>query len=81
MLKAMKEDMEKRFADYADTGRMHIEVAYTGNVEEAKEWAEAVKEAFPQFDFHMDPLSLSVACHIGYGSLAIATSAYVPEAE
>lgn len=81
MLKAMKEDMEKRFADYADTGRMHIEVAYTGNVEEANEWAEAVKEAFPQFDFHMDPLSLSVACHIGYGSLAIATSAYVPEAE
>lgn len=81
MLKAMKEDMEKRFADYADTGRMHIEVAYTGNVEEAKELAEAVKEAFPQFDFHMDPLSLSVACHIGYGSLAIATSAYVPEAE
>ena len=81
MLKAMKEDMEKRFADYADTGRMHIEVAYTGNVEEAKEWAEAVKEAFPQFDFHIDPLSHSVACHIGYGSLAIATSAYVPEAE
>lgn len=81
MLKAMKEDMEKRFADYANTGRMHIEVAYTGNVEEAKEWAEAVKEAFPQFDFNMDPLSLSVACHIGYGSLAIATSAYVPEAE
>lgn len=81
MLKAMKEDMEKRFADYANTGRMHIEVAYTGNVEGAKEWAEAVKEAFPQFDFHMDPLSLSVACHIGYGSLAIATSAYVPEAE
>ena len=81
MLKAMKEDIEKRFADYADTGRMHIEVAYTGNVEEAKEWAETVKEAFPQFDFHMDPLSLSVACHIGYGSLAIATSAYVPEAE
>ena len=81
MLKAMKEDMEKRFADYADTGRMHIEVAYTGNVEEAKVWAESVKEAFPQFDFHMDPLSLSVASHIGYGSLAIATSAYVPEAE
>ncbi len=81
MLKAMKDDMEKRFADYAKDGRMHIEVAYTGNVEEANEWAKAVKEAFPQFDFHMDPLSLSVACHIGYGSLAIATSAYIPEAE
>lgn len=81
MLKAMKEDMQNRFADYAKDGRMHIEAAYTGNVEEAEEWAEAVKEAFPEFDFHMDPLSLSVACHIGYGSLAIATSAYIPEAE
>lgn len=81
MLKAMQEDMENRFAEYAKDGRMHIEVAYTGNIEEANEWAETVKEAFPQFDFHMDPLSLSVACHIGYGSLAIATSAYIPEAE
>ncbi len=81
MLNAMKDDMEKRFADYAKDGRMHMAVAYTGNVKEADEWAEAVKEAFPQFDFHMDPLSLSVACHIGYGSLAIATSAYIPEVE
>ena len=81
MLKAMKDDCENRFKDYATEGKLHMEVAYTGNEEEAKEWAEAVKEAFPEYDFHMDPLSLSVACHIGYGSLAIAVSAYVPEAE
>ena len=54
-------------------------VAYSGNPEEAEEWAALVKETFPQFDFHMDPLSLSVACHIGHGALAIATSAYLPE--
>lgn len=81
MLKAMKDDCDNRFKDYAQQGKLHMEVAYTGNEEEAREWAEAVKEAFPQYDFHMDPLSLSVACHIGYGSLAIAVSAYVPEAE
>ena len=81
MLKAMKDDCENRFKDYAAKGKLHMEVAYTGNEEEANEWAEAVKEAFPEYDFHMDPLSLSVACHIGYGSLAIAVSAYVPEAE
>ena len=81
MLKAMKDDCENRFKDYAAEAKLHMEVAYTGNEEEAKEWAEAVKEAFPEYDFHMDPLSLSVACHIGYGSLAIAVSAYVPEAE
>ena len=81
MLKAMKDDCDNRFKDYAQQGKLHMEVAYTGNEEEAREWAEAVKEAFPQYDFYMAPLSLSIACHIGYGSLAIAVSAYVPEAE
>ena len=76
MLKAMQDDLDTRFAEFA---KMHMEVAYSGNPEEAEEWAALVKETFPQFDFHMDPLSLSVACHIGHGALAIATSAYLPE--
>ena len=79
MLKAMQEDLDTRFAEFAKDGKMHMEVAYSGNPEEAEEWAALVKETFPQFDFHMDPLSLSVACHIGHGALAIATSAYLPE--
>ena len=33
-----------------------------------------VKEAFPNNEIVMQPLSLSVACHIGPGSLAIAGS-------
>ncbi|MDO5381638.1 MAG: DegV family protein [Eubacteriales bacterium] len=81
MIKAMKDDMETRFAEFAKEGKMHIEAAYTGNKEEADEWAEIIKEEFPQFDLHMDPLSLSVSCHIGYGALAIAASAYLPELE
>ena len=79
MLKAMQDDLDTRFAEFAKDGKMHMEVAYSGNHEEAEEWAALVKETFPQFDFHMDPLSLSVACHIGHGALAIATSAYLPE--
>ena len=79
MLKAMADDMEKRFADSFKKGRVHMEAAYAGNREEAEEWAEIVKEEYPQLDFHMDPLSLSVACHIGYGALAIACSVYLPE--
>ena len=79
MLKAMQDDLDTRFAEFAKNGKMHMEVAYSGNPEEAEEWAALVKETFPQFDFHMDPLSLSVACHIGHGALAIATSAYLPE--
>ena len=79
MLKAMQDDLDTRFAEFAKDGKMHMEIAYSGNPEEAEEWAALVKETFPQFDFHMDPLSLSVACHIGHGALAIATSAYLPE--
>lgn len=79
MLKAMKEDLNKRFKVDYEKGRIHMEVAYTGNEEEANEWAEVVRETFPELDFHMDPLSLSVACHIGYGAIAIACSVYIPE--
>ena len=35
------------------------------------QYRELLKE-FPGFDVHMDPLSLSVACHIGPGALAVA---------
>ena len=72
MLKAMKADFESRFKDFVDNGEMCLEAAYTGNAEEAMEWKQEIQEAFPGMDIHMDPLSLSVACHIGQGSLAIA---------
>lgn len=81
MLKAIQDDLDNRFAEFSKDKKMHLEVAYSGNLEEAMEWAELVKETFPGYDFHMDPLSLSVACHIGKGSLAVALSAYLPELE
>jgi DegV family protein with EDD domain len=79
MLKAMEDDLNKRFKEYADKGRIHLAAAYAGNPDEAQEWAKLIQETYPQFDFHMDPLSLSVSCHIGYGALAIAASCYIPE--
>lgn len=72
MLKAMQEDMEKRFARYVEKGEMCLEIAYTGSGEEAVEFKKEVQEVFPGFEIHMAPLSLSVACHIGDGALAIA---------
>lgn len=72
MLKALKEDLEKRFAKYVESGEMCLQMAYTGNLEEAMEFKKEVEEALPGFgEIHMDPLSLSVACHIGYGALAV----------
>lgn len=74
MLKAMKEDFDSRFAEYAKRGEMCLEMAYTGNQEEAEGFKKEVQEMFPDYEIQMDPLSLSVACHIGHGALAVACS-------
>lgn len=74
MLKALKEDFDSRFAEYAKNGDMCLEMAYTGNREEAEEFKKEVQEMFPGYEIQMDPLSLSVACHIGQGALAVACS-------
>lgn len=79
MLKAMDADLNERFAEDYKAGRVHMEAAYTGNREEALEWEQLIRMTYPDLDFHMDPLSLSVACHIGYGAIAIACSVYLPE--
>lgn len=72
MLKAAQEDMQERFAEYKKEGLMCIEGAYTGNLEEAEEFKEEIEAAFPGHEVRMAPLSLSVACHIGHGALAVA---------
>lgn len=74
VLKAIREDWEGRFGKYVEAGEMCLQMAYTGNKEEAEEFKEEVQAVFPGADIHMDPLSLSVACHIGHGALAVACS-------
>ena len=74
MIKAMKEDLKTRFADYNKKGLMCLEAAYAGNEEEAQEWKEELEKEFSGMEVHMDPLSLSVSCHIGKGAIAVAVS-------
>ena len=74
MIKAMKEDLKTRFADYNKKGLMCLEAAYAGNEEEAQAWKEELEKELSGMEVHMDPLSLSVACHIGKGAIAVAVS-------
>ena len=71
MMNAIRNDMEKRFGGM-DKDRIWLQLAYTYDLEAANQLKEEVSQAFPGFNIHMDPLSLSVACHIGPGALAIA---------
>ena len=73
MIDSMKNDFAKRFQS-PDGKKMHLEMAYTNDKEEAEENKAEVQEEFPNNEIVMDPLSLSVACHIGPGALAIACS-------
>lgn len=74
MVAAITKDLEERFGDR--TGKnVHLEVAHTDNQEEADEFANELRELFPATgEIVIAPLSLSVSCHIGPGSLAVACS-------
>ena len=71
MLNAIRSDMETRFGGAAKEN-IWLQMAYTYDLEAANQFKAEVEEAFPGFDIHMDPLSLSVSCHIGPGALAVA---------
>ncbi|MBP3781958.1 MAG: DegV family protein [Butyrivibrio sp.] len=70
MINAIKSDIENRFGGM-DKGDFWIAGAYTNNLDAALEWKREVEAAIPGFDMHLDPLSLSVGCHIGPGALAV----------
>ncbi len=73
MIETMKKDFAERFHD-ADGKNMHLEIAYTYDREAAEAFKAEVQEVFPDNEIVMNPLSLSVSCHIGPGALAIACS-------
>lgn len=77
MIDALRKDLETRFAQQWTDGTVCLDIAYSGNPEEAEDWKRELAEAFPGQAFHMDPLSLSVSCHIGFGALAAAISVAV----
>ena len=73
MLDAMERDIAQRFAGQ----EIHLAAAYTCTDEEAQEWKGELEARFPGYEIHMDRLSLSVACHIGAGSMAVGCSRVV----
>ena len=75
MINAVKKDLETRFKDYVKKGQMRLYVAHTNCLAKAQAFAEQIRKEIPNVELaFIDPLSLSVACHIGDGALAIATS-------
>jgi DegV family protein with EDD domain len=74
MVEALRKDLNGRFKELCDQGKMTICVAHTDCLEEALKFKEQLIQEFPNVEItYVDPLSLSVAVHIGPGALACAT--------
>ena len=72
MMTAIRNDIENRFGGMTEDKHIWLQIAHTANREAAEAYKEEILAQFPGYDIHIDPLSLSVACHIGPGALAFA---------
>ena len=79
MLEAVDKDFRERFMLAGHPEQAVIAGAYTCSEEEAMLWKQEVQEAWPDHEIVMEPLSLSIACHIGAGSIAVTISKKLPD--
>lgn len=74
MLSAIEDDINSRFGGVDHMENIHMEIAHTKNPEAAEELRQQIIEKFGVKQVDLYPLSLSIECHIGPGSLAVACS-------
>lgn len=73
MMNAIKKDIELRFGGDGEEKKVWIQVAHSNNLAAAEELRQELMEFLPGYgEIYIGALSLSVACHIGPGALAIA---------
>lgn len=78
MMNAIQKELDERLHD-SECRNCHLAIAHTDNEEAALEFKKEVEERFPNADVYMAPLSLSIACHIGPGSLAVTATRKMEE--
>lgn len=75
MIEQAIKDIETRYGEEIKAKKLKVHIAYTYLKDKAHEFEQEVNAALAKYDIKVDfvdPLSLSVSCHIGDGALAIA---------
>ena len=73
MIDALRKDIDELFD--GNLSEVHLDIAHTKNDAAAQEMKTLLEEAFPGCgEITIDPLSLSISCHIGECALGIACS-------
>lgn len=77
MLDQIVKEIETRFKDVHANGKLKVYMAYTYVTDKILEFKKEADEVLKKYNLSVevvDPLSLSVACHIGEGAIALACS-------
>ena len=74
MMNAIRNDITTRFGGVSKENQINMFIAHTHNLAAALQLKEELQEEFPDYNIYVDELPLSITCHIGPGSLAIACS-------
>lgn len=77
LLRAVENDLKERFSGK----ETWIHGAYSCGEEEANRWKQEIEARFPEHKIIMEPLALSIGCHIGEGAIAIVCTEKLPEAK
>jgi DegV family protein with EDD domain len=75
MIDQIVKDIENRFSEIQKEGKLKVFIAYTYLKDKAFEFKEEAEKELEKYGIEIevvDPLSLSVACHIGDGAIALA---------
>lgn len=80
MLEAIEKDNRERFHCAEDMSDVTISLVYSGtDLTEINAWRDELREKYPYQEMIPEPLSLSVACHIGPGAVAITCTKNLPK--
>lgn len=78
MIAATADDLVRRFGDF-HPDQIRIGAAGTfENPDDAKRWTWQLAEAFPQYQVYYQPLSCSIACHVGIDAAGLGISCLQP---
>lgn len=78
MIESVANDLKTRFSDIP---RQRVVVGSAGTLErqeEVDECVNALKAAFPGYQVYYNPLSCSIACHVGIGAIGMGISIKTP---
>lgn len=82
MIDQIRKDITTRFSNQLKNGTLRLMIAHTNSEQKClafKEEAEAALADLGVKVSYIDPLSLSVSCHIGDGSIALSCCEYVKD--